>query len=352
METHDYKKAAWLALALVLLFVAGWEIYWRNQGFALSFNDDESLWAHNRKKIYNTAPGQPVIIGSSRVKFDIDQETWEKETGYKPVQLALVGTSPRPILRDLANDPKFKGTVLVGITEGLFFSADGSFMEDRAAKRLAFYPRWSLSQQVSFQLNHILESNLIFLDEERFSLNSLLKRLPIESRPGVFVFPNFPLQMGYTMANRQEVFSDAFMADTAVQHGVQYVWSYLGMLETKRGFSGDTLSNIISSVKGSVDKIRARGGSVTFLRMPSSDPAWSAEKQTHPRELYWDRLLRETGAPGIHFTDYPELSKYICPDWSHLSPADTKPFTKDLIRIIEEKNRVTLRKTSAIPKIQ
>jgi len=84
METSDYKKAAWLALALVLLFVAGWEIYWRNQGFTLSYNDDESLWAHTRKKIYDTAPGQPVIIGSSRVKFDIDQATWQKETGYQP----------------------------------------------------------------------------------------------------------------------------------------------------------------------------------------------------------------------------------------------------------------------------
>jgi hypothetical protein len=346
MKTSDYLKAGWLAFALVLLFVIGWEFYWRSQGFELSYNDDESLWAFTRKRIYNTTPARPVIIGSSRVKFDIDQTQWKQQTGQTPVQLALVGTSPRPILTDLANDPNFKGTLLIGVVEGLFFSGDGSPMEIEAKKRIDAYPRWSLSQQASFYMNQHLESRLLFLDEERFSLNSLLKRLPIESRAGVFVFPNFPIRMGYTKPNRQTIFSKTFVADTAVQHGVQYVWSYLGMLSNKKGVGGDTLTGIIQSVKVNVDKIRVRGGNVLFLKMPVSDPAWAAEKTSFPREEYWDRLLSETGSQGIHFADYPELSKYVCPDWSHLAPADTKPFTADLIKIIEAKTHWTLQKSA------
>jgi hypothetical protein len=70
--------------------------------------------------------------------------------------------------------------------------------------------------------------------------------------------------------------------------------------------------------------------------MPSTGEVWELEKQVFPRTKYWDRLIKETGAPGIHFEDYPQLSRYRCPEWSHLSPADAVTFTSDLIRIIEQ----------------
>jgi hypothetical protein len=345
MKTSDYLKAGWFTLALVLLFIAGWEFYWRSRGFQLSYNDDESLWAFTRKKIYNTSPARPVIIGSSRVKFDIDLTEWKKRSGYEPVQLALVGTSPRPVLRDLANDPDFKGTLLIGITEGLFFAGDGSPMEIEAKKRLEFYPKWSLSQQASFYINGALEKRFLFLDQERFALNPLLKRLPIESRPGVFVFPNFPLAMGYMHPNRQELFSNTFLSDTSVQNGVKYVWNYLGFTAPKKGVGGDTLSTMITSVKNSVDQIRSRGGQVLFLRMPSDGVFGDTEAKSFPRAQYWDRLLRDTHTEGIHFSDYPELSKYKCLDWSHLTPADAKTFTADLMKIIETKTGWNIQKT-------
>ena len=123
---------------------------------------------------------------------------------------------------------------------------------------------------------------------------------------------------------------------------MQGVWTKLGLLSTKRGVSGDTLTNIINSVAKSVNQIKARGGQVVFVRFPSSNPVRNAEKQAYPRELYWDRLLKETGVTGIHFEDYPELSRYVCPDWSHLSPADARTFTKDLTRIIETKTKWSL----------
>jgi hypothetical protein len=351
MKTSIYLKAGWFALVFVLLFVAGWELYWRQRGFQFSFNDDESLWAFTRKKIYTTSPARPVFIGSSRVKFDIDLAEWQKRSGYEPVQLALVGTSPRPVLTDLGNDPDFKGTLIIGVTEGLFFAGDGTPMEIEARKRLKFYPKWSLSQQASFYINNVLEKSFLFLDENRFSLNSLLKRLPIRSRPGVFVFPNFPLGLGYTLPNRQDFFSDKFLADTSVQHGVQYVWNYLGATVPQKGVSGDTLSGIIHSVKHSLDQIRARGGKVLFLRAPSDGPNLAAEKKTYPREKYWDRLLRETQTEGIYFEDYPELSRYRCLDWSHLTPADARTFTADLMRIIENKTRWNIQKSTVSTKI-
>ncbi|WP_229253989.1 hypothetical protein [Dyadobacter sp. NIV53] len=290
-----------------------------------------------QKKVYDTSPAGPVLVGTSRTKFDIDLETWESITGKAPVQLGIVGTNPRPILSDLANDPDFKGTVLVDVMEMLFFMPDGSFAESSAKKRLDYYPRWSLSQQAGFHIGRKLEDHLLFLDEERFSLNSMLKRLPIKSRPGVFVFPNFPMDLEYASPNGQLAFTNRFLQDTSAQHEIQGVWTKLGLLSTKQGTGGDTLTNIINSVARSVNQIKARGGRVIFVRFPSSDPVWAAEQKAYPRKLYWDRLLKETGVTGIHFADYPELSRYQCPEWSHLAPADARTFTKDLTRIIEAK---------------
>jgi hypothetical protein len=55
------------------------------------------------------------------------------------------------------------------------------------------------------------------------------------------------------------------------------------------------------------------------------------EDRTTPRAGTWDRLLRETGAPGIYFEDFPELASFTCPEWSHLSAGDSVEFTKRLV---------------------
>ena len=47
---------------------------------------------------------------------------WEKLAGKRPIQLALEGTSPLPILEDLADDPNFTGRLLVGVAPDVFFS--------------------------------------------------------------------------------------------------------------------------------------------------------------------------------------------------------------------------------------
>ena len=218
METPHYQKAAWLTLILVLTFVVGWEWYWRSQNHALSYNDDESLWASKRKQIYQSSPARLVMIGSSRIKFDLDLPTWERVTGEKPIQLSLPGTSPRPILTDLGNDPNFKGTLLIDVTEGLFFSPTGSFPEKEAIKRVKAYPNWSLSQQVSSLINRPLEANLLFLDDLNLSLNPLLNLLPIPPRPGVWGGPKFPREFSVNDVDRQTKMTDAFVADTALQN--------------------------------------------------------------------------------------------------------------------------------------
>ncbi len=332
-----YTRAGLFAFFLVTVFIIGWEAYWRSQGFEVSYNDDESLWAFHHQRIYQTSPSAPVIIGSSRIKFGMDLSTWEETTGSAPTQLALVGTSPRPILKDLAQDENFKGTVLIGVTEPLFFSPAGGPFEKRATASLKLYPNWSIAQRASFRINQVLESKFIFLDEEKFALRSLLERLYIPNREGVFAIPPFPLQFTKDYFNRQTAVTDAFVADTALQHQQQRIWWNLFTKAPRMPMDEMVINGIFDEVKDAVATIQARGGQVLFVRMPSSGPIREIEKQGFPREQYWDRLLKETGAPGIHFEDYPQLAHYTCIEWSHLAPAEAKAFTRDFIPIMQQK---------------
>lgn len=347
MKTPNYPKAAWLTLILVLAFVAGWELYWRRENHALSFDDDESLWASKRKLIYQSSPAKPVVIGSSRIKFDLDLDTWADITGEKPIQLSLPGTSPRPMLTDLGNDPNFKGTVLVDVTEGLFFTPGGSFPEKEAIKRITAYPKWSLSQQVSFRINCLLEAKLLFLDGLNLALNPLLNLLLIPNRPGVWGGPQFPREFSVNGIDRQTKMTDAFVADTAIQNKVKRVWLEIGAHSPKQAIGGPPLVEILNATKQSVDQIRARGGRVVFIRTPSDGPYYEAEKQMFPRALYWDRLLAYTQTPGIYFEDYPNLTRYRCPEWSHLTPDDAIRFTQDLIPIVGQKLGLPLHRQPA-----
>jgi hypothetical protein len=85
-----------------------------------------------------------------------------------------------------------------------------------------------------------------------------------------------------------------------------------------------------------------------FVRTPSSGKYLEAEKFNYPRGEYWDSLLAFTNCKGIYFEDFPEIASFVCPEWSHLVPADGVMYTKALINILEEKGWSFPHKQNAI----
>src|SRR3954470_11416253 len=83
MQPKHLTKTLLLMSALVVIFMAILELYWRGRGFKPAYNDDKILWANSRKEVYKPADQLTVFIGGSRIKFDLDVETWEKLTGEK-----------------------------------------------------------------------------------------------------------------------------------------------------------------------------------------------------------------------------------------------------------------------------
>ncbi len=328
-------RAAALALSLSLIAILSWEIHLRHKGHQLTFDDNEALWADKRAMVYEPADKATVFIGSSRIKYDLDINTWRALTGKDAIQLANVGSSPRAVLTDLANDTNFKGDVVVDVTEGTFFS-EFAFYDGSTNKKIAYYHNRTPTQRFSFQVNHVLESQFVFLDQDWFSINGMLDNIPIPPRPGVFPGLHFP--MGFTPVNydRQNIMSPDFVADTNQHNAVRGIWAY-GLNQPFDSLSKEKLDGIFNSVKRDVDKIKARGGQVFFVRTPSSGLYWEKESKWYPRDAYWNRLLTLTDCKGIFFTDYPATSFFECPEWSHLTPADAVLYTKAFIQEMQEK---------------
>ncbi len=346
MEATNLKKAGMLTLLLVLIAIGCWEFYLRAIGISFSFDDNEPLWANKRSEIYDQPERSTFFIGSSRIKFDTDLKTWEDITGERAIQLALVGTSPQLVLKDLANDKNFKGKLIVDGTEFILFSRDPGDQEN-AQKSIDYYKKWTPAQKASFYIDYVLQRNLVFLESKKMSLNALLDQLPVPGRKGVPVFSGFPIGFEPTTFDRQNIMSDDFIKDTGRQRQVKNAWIKFGVVSANPGIKGDSLQNIFKDLKTSIDKIKAKGGQVIFLRPPSSGEARAGEKIAYPRELYWDKLLTYTNTPGIYFEDYPEIAHFICPEWSHLSPQQAMVFTKKIIEILQkEKGWIFSKQTS------
>jgi hypothetical protein len=241
-------------------------------------------------------------------------------------------------LDNLANDENFKGKLIIDVTEWLFFRPG----DDRSmSKRVKYLKDATPSNRVNDRLDWALESKLLFLDKDLFSLNAMLIDLRIPDRKGVRGEVIFSPRLSYVNFERQEIMTDTFAKDTSMQRWQTNVWTMFGALSKDPGPGGDTLQKIFDEVQTSVAKIIARGGRVIFTRTPSSGGFWENEPIRYPREKYYDKLLSITGCKGIHFKDYPDMANFICPEWSHLKRADAVLYTQALIKALEKENWFT-----------
>lgn len=339
MQKNPLSKAAILMVVLVIAAIASWELYLRNQGADIAYDDEGPLWSNKRAMVYEPASSSTVFIGSSRIKFDLDIDTWERITGDHAIMLALEGSSPLPILHDLAKDEKFKGKLVIDITEPLCFLPVPYFVV-RPQKYISYFHDITPAQKVSFPLNTFLESRLVFLDKMNFSLTAELEKLGFQDRPGVYQNPKFPMDFSRVQFSRQSKMTERFVADTNLQNQVKAVWASLsrppkGPRPTEEQINAG-IQATTQSIKADVDRLRARGVQIIFVRTPSTGPLRMGEEMGFPRDKYWNRLLKETGSEGIHYLDYPTLANFQCPEFSHLSPKDAVVFTQHLIRILNE----------------
>ncbi len=179
-----WPAIGWIVLVLVVAATAAWE--WRMRSLGLHAGDvDDSKWhwAVERRKLAAGDHDNVVIIGSSRMLFDTDLDVWQEMTGRRPLQLALVGTNPRPVLLRIADETGFKGLLLVDVTPDLYFNDRFSFLPPYG-EILDFWKKESPSERVGHQIGLVLSQQLAFLDEA-YRLAPLIERIDIPDRPDV-----------------------------------------------------------------------------------------------------------------------------------------------------------------------
>jgi len=334
MTVKTLIKPAVLVALLTLAVVVAAELYLRQQGVVITYDDSPERWAHKRSRVYQPAGRATVFIGSSRIKYDLDIATWEQQTGKEAVQLAVEGNSPLPVLQDLANDAAFSGNLVVDVTELLYYSQAPDFSKE-TREFIRYYNDQTCAQRVGFHLGHLLESQFVFLNKKYFSLHATLESIPLENREGVKPPLHFPMDFVNYDANRQSTMNTSFQSSPEQIKQVTDIWSMvLGMITNAPPPTENPVPGILKISKEAVDKIRARGGDVVFVRTPSSGPFYAMEQKVFDKAVFWETLLTETNSKGFYFKDYPTISRFECPEWSHLSPAQAEQFTREFIRIL------------------
>lgn len=346
----DFKRTipnhSWRGILIgVALLTAGatiaWELYARSASYRPTLNDTTDLWAQQREKVKSESI---VVIGDSRPLFDMDLDVLEQGLGSRPVQLALVGSCAYPVLAELAADKKFRGTVICGIVPRMFFAPGGPLVE-ASEKALKRYRDRTPAQRFSHQLGMVLEERIAFLKERDLTLAKLLERLPIPNRAALPPQRVPPPYFQTTERDRRTRMVEECALPGPLQTRVKEGWTLLftppppPAYVPKEQFLervGKAINARFDDTAAAVEKIRARGGKVVFVRFPMSGKLKELEDQATPRAGPWTRLLKDTGAPGIYFEDYPELAGFDCPEWSHLSGPDSVEFTKRLVPYLRQ----------------
>jgi len=323
-----------VAAAFVIFAVAlgAWEGYWRSQWMTPSTRNSDGLWALTRDRIDDEGGRGVALVGSSRILFDINLETWREVTGVLPIQLALEGTGPRPFLKHVADETGFSGLTIVGVMEPLFFGPDIGLRAAALQRYRERSPADNWSQQLSMR---VVEPVFAFYDPDT-ALFATLRRQPIwPERAGLI--PPLPevRKLSNTRRNRHTEMWDRVELDPDYREVARRTWRTFLALPPPPMPPPHVMEQITNAMyddlTAQVAAIRARGGEVVFVRPPSSGPFLEFEQKVFPRSQFWDVLLQRTGAAGIHFEDHADLRDVELPEWSHIRAGDTPKFTRALI---------------------
>jgi hypothetical protein len=319
-----------IVLVLVILLTSIWE--WKMRSLELVPGDlsgTYDVWSEQRRQV-DRRDVPVALIGDSRILYDSDLDRATQLTGIRPIQLGIAGGNGLPILEDMADDPHFKGLAIVGIAETSYF--DTRFTVRRSQEALAL-SRWeSPSKRASYQIERVISQGLAMLDDDH-QLSTLIFHLDPDWRPGVKGPYHDVWKIGVTSADGQAWVWQRLEHDRRLSEHARMVWHELF---PPFPIDDKNIQEILVRSRIAVDKIRARGGDVVFVRPPSSPDVRAIEDKHIPRVRGWNALLAYTHTKGIHSDDLPAARDLTLPEGSHLSHACATVFTDAYIRSVAQ----------------
>lgn len=319
-----------LTIAVILLLSYNW--YWSEiEGWKAGYDDNAEMWSYWRGQIEYLSSDDIVIIGSSRSHFNNNLDIWDSVTGKRPVMLSTAGGSPLPVIEDIVNNSKFRGTLIVGIAPGLFFTRPESPGATFIKKdRVDYYHKQTYAQKFNHWVYGFIDPHFSHLDPD-LSLQSLINRIPLNVRdsiPPPLIWPQM-----VTMDKYRSVRMTIRMEnDTAYQRRQTNIWDFFGYKNHYR----DSIDVIYNQYLPMFDKFKKEGGRFVFISGPESGNYKLHAPTNWPRDQYWDRLINESGGIGFHYEDFPETKNMDPPEWSHLNRKQADIYTLRLLRFLSE----------------
>lgn len=329
-NSNRWLKRKWLFVYIVSLFVSvlfliGYESYFRSKGYIASVVDTKDLWALQRSNVYQYGKKPLVFLGASRTLFGIDMK-WVKNNmrEYYPVMLAINGHYPLMALKDLSKDTSFNGVVIVDIdSRGL--SKPNHFMQQYYVDY--YHDLWTPNKYIHQTILSHLQSKVVFTNPEFGALNLLNRYLSSQGLPN---------KLNSTMQPNRNSKLDLLVVDSVALANNFYNILSQDLIDNPAPTPGQWLRDL-EPVKKWVEDIKSRGGDVIFYNPPVYGRQITLSNKGYPRHLYWDAFINEMNIKGVLSEDIPGMEDFVLPDESHIDYRDKKRYTKLLFDTLKNK---------------
>lgn len=320
-KAHSWFKCWIVALAIAASLFATLEVFWRLNGHNPAIVDDQRLWSIERSKIGQSGQ-QIVLLGSSRMETDISTAMLRRLNPHREIiNLSVSATCANATLRDLAQDPRFNGTVIMETSSECLMFGDNPELSQQS--HVDYYHRvFNLNAKANRIIATFFQKKLAVIDPY---LN-LIKVAGDRILKHKWRAPNY-------VTKHEDRSSSADYTKLDISHHKAIRLKKVTEHYTKLSpyISVSLLEEKIGTINQDVKKIQNRGGQVAFVRFPVSGEHWIIDEKYFPRNIYWDPFIPLTSAKVIHFKDIDGINKMQCPDTSHLDMRDTPEFTMLLV---------------------
>lgn len=298
-RTLGRRYACTFGIAFAICMV-GAEVCLRTMGHRPSVIDDHALWACRRNEVYEHGDKTVALLGASRMQLGFSADEFRRRfPDHHVVQLAIDNSQPMAVLRDLAADERFAGTVVCSVTPECFESQTWTSQQDYVDYyRREFSPLVAAQKAVSSYL------------QERLVLVNWRK-------------PR------YLITRRDRTRSADYAQVDLTRH--RELRRQSSLAAAREPANPEQWLSDARTIERWVQQIQSRGGRVAFVVFPVADELYRLEEQHYPKRQFWDALAEFSSATRIHFRDTPALAAFECPDLSHLDQRDAPRFTAALL---------------------
>ena len=315
-EDH-LPRGAWgrtwvFAITLSIVLLTSWDIYWVRRGFEGHIADEEGAWVIARESV---GPTSTVLIGTSRIQASVLPGEWARVWGAnEPVQLAIISSSPTPILEHIALDESFRGLVVMDVTPQVVFdpTLDGeeeSYAMIDAARMARVSPAKRIDARIGRQVSRAMAFRHPALSPGRLIVGAIEGTSPqpisVPARPDRF------LEFDFTKLDaedrRQRLYRTLAGKDAPTSQGV-----------------GD----VVARLESAATAIGNRGGYVLFVHFPRCGEIRVIEETLYPKAVFWDRLAGVPSTSKIDMEELDEVRRFECHDGSHVDIQDAPVFTR------------------------